>query len=250
MDEEKLNQEIEKLRESFNAQKINRIARYSNATSLVILVVLFALFTYGAIRFNSLIKDIEILEGKKQVETLKYASLQFENSTLEKKKSQLEKELMITYGLSIDSILSLSTTKVLEISLLANDAIKGMLKYYKPNDKVAIYYYNKTIDEKRVALELSALGYKFMQRPASEYMSKEGTDAIWFGAGISIDDIKIIALALIRAGVPIKGIRPFKSSSANPGFKRNIIEVGASIDLKEKPLLTVEQIKNAKEFIR
>lgn len=81
-------------------------------------------------------------------------------------------------------------------------------------------------------------------------MDMKQTNAIWFGANVPIEDIKIVALSLLRAGIPIKGIRPFRTSASNPGFKMNIIEVGASVDLENKDLLTVDQVKNATEFIR
>jgi hypothetical protein len=208
------------------------------------------LFTYGAIRLSNLYKEIETIEAKKQVEQLKFEALQFENKSLEKKKVQLEAELMTTYGLSIDSITSLSTSEVLEISVSANDAIKNLVKTYSPNKNVTIRYYKKTIDEKRVALELEALGYNFKERPPSKYMSMKETIAIWFGAGVPVEDTKIVALSLIRAGIPIKGIRPYRSSISNPNYKRNIIEVGASVDLEKKPVLTVDYVRNAKEFYR
>lgn len=250
MNEQKINKEIEQLRYEINIKKIDRISRVSKFVSLLIIPILFVLFTYGAIRLNKLYKEIETIEAKKQVEQLKLKSIKFENQSLEIKKVQLETELMATYGLSIDSITSLSTSKVLEISISANDEIKNIVNTYSPNKNVTIRYYNKTIDEKRIVIELEALGYNFQNRSPSGYMSKKETNAIWFGAGVPIEDTKIVALSLIRAGISIKGIRPFRNSTSNPNYKRNVIEVGASVDLVDKPILTVDYVGKTKGFNR
>ena len=250
MDEEALNQEIEQLRADLNLHKIDRISKYSRIGGLSILVILFAFFVYGSVRLNTLYKDVELIESKKQAETLKYNTLLFENNALETKKQQLEKELMTTYGLTVDNIKSISGNQVLEKSISANDAIKTLLQQFTPGQNVTVRYYSKTIDEKRVVIELQALGYNFEEKSAAEYMSKRGTNAMWFGSGVGINDVKIAALALIRAGVPIKGIRPFKNNAANPAYKKNIIEVGASVDLDQKPPLTVQDVLSAKAFTR
>lgn len=250
MDEEALNKEVEQLRADLNLHKIDRVSKISRIGGLSILVILFFFFVYGSLRLNSLYKDIDAIESKKQAESIKYNTLVFENQALETKKQQLEKELMNTYGLSVDSIRSLSASQVLEKSVMANDAMKTLLKNFTPGENVTVRYYSKTIDEKRVVVELQALGYRFEEKPPAEYMSKRGTNAIWFGTGVKLNDVKVVALALIRAGVPIKGIRPYRNSAASPGYKNNIIEVGASADLQNKPLLSVKDVAMAPRFER
>lgn len=257
MDEHKVTKEYDLLRKEVDIEKIDQVARFSRIISLLIIPVLFILFTYGAIRLNNLYKELNSLEILKQAEQLKIEALKFENSTLEKKKSELEKkkvqlesELMSTYGLSIDSLTSLSSSQILDKSISSNDAIKDLIKTHTPNHDVTIRYYKKTIDEKRIVLELEALGYEFQEKSPSGYMSKRETNAIWFGANVSLNDVKIVALALLRAGIPLKGIRPFRSSVSNPDYKKNIVEVGASADLDIKGVLSVESIKDAKEFNR
>jgi hypothetical protein len=247
---EKEKKQIDYLDNDINIKKINQISKTSNFFSLGILIILFILLTYGIIRFNYLLKEINQLEDTKRSEIIKLEAIKFENKTLEQKKRQLEQELMNTYGLSMDSIKSLSSDKILDRSIAANEAIKLILKNYSPNNNVIISYYNKTIDEKRVAIELSALGYKFAQKQASNHMESKGTNAIWFGSDVPLGDIKIVALALIRAGIPIRGIRPFRNNLTNPSYKNYTIEVGASVDLESKSPLNVKQILSAKVFER
>lgn len=242
--------EIDKIKNDVNYQKFYNLSKFSRYASLFITFTLFSVFIYGTLRLNSLYKELSELERLKNAETIKIQSLQFDNRSLETKKEELEKELMTTYGLSIDSIKHLSTTTILEKSLNANKAIKSLLSNFIPNNDITVYYYNKTIDEKRVAVELEALGYTFKVKPASKYMSRKETNAIWFGKGVNINDVKIVALALVRAGIPIKGIRPYEKSILDSNYKKYSIEVGASVDLEIKPLLTVEQIQSSSQFIR
>ena len=145
MEEHKINKEIEKLKNDINIQKINRIARVSNIASIIIIPILFSLFILGVVRLDKLYQEIEDLENKKDSIQIVQNTLQFENSVLEKKKIQLETELMTTYGLTIDSITSLSTNEILEKSLLANNAIKSIVNEYQPNRNIVICYYNKTM---------------------------------------------------------------------------------------------------------
>ena len=250
MDNQKLDKEIEKLRGDIDMARIDRVAKSSRIISIIVLPVVFALFIYGSVRLNTLYKEIRAQEAIKQKNKVENDALQFEIAALEEKKMKLESELMNQYGLSVDSIRTLSSDEILEHAILANDAIKNLVKGYSPGRNVEVQYYNKTIDEKRLVLELEALGYKFLSRPPSQYMSKKQTNALWFGSEVPLKDVKIVALAMIRAGVPLRGIRPYRSSSSNPAYKSNIIEVGASVDLEQKPLLTGDEVKNATDFKR
>lgn len=250
MDEQKIDRELEQLRNDIDMAKIDRIARGSRIASIIILPLIFGLFIYGSVRLNKLYREIKAQEVLKQRSALEYKALQFDVLALETKKKKLESELMNQYGLSIDSIQNLSTDEILAHALLANQAIKKMVSGYTPDRSVVVQYYNKTIDEKRLALELDALGYDFKSKPPSQYMSKKQTNALWFGAGVPLKDVKIVALAMVRAGVPLRGIRPYRNSLTNPEYKRKIIEVGASVDLEGRPLVTVEEINNAQNFER
>lgn len=250
MNEEKVNKEFERMQGELSARKMDKIARTSKLISLILIPVLFFLFVYGSLRLNKLYQEFESVQSQKQAEEIRLQNLVFENRALEEKKVQLEKELMSTYGLSVDNIRSISTNEVLEKSLSANEALKKIVSRYSPASNTVIRYYQRTIDEKRVALELQALGYRFDEKPAAEYMSRRETNAIWYGADVPLEDIKIVSLALLRAGVPIKGIRPYRRSLTDQSYKRNMIEVGASVDLEEKEVLSVNEVEKAETFGR
>ncbi|MGB7947259.1 MAG: hypothetical protein WCH75_06225, partial [Candidatus Binatia bacterium] len=75
------------------------------------------------------------------------------------------------------------------------------------------------------------------------------TNAIWFGSPVDIEDVKLVALTLIRAGVQIRAIRPIQDYLVN---KKDLplIQVGADSSVVNDPPLTVEQIRAASRFTR
>ena len=66
------------------------------------------------------------------------------------------------------------------------------------------------------------------------------TNSIWFGEKVNIDDIKVVAYTLIRAGIQIQAIEYFKQPS---GSKASLIQVGASRFVVNDPIFTVEMIR-------
>lgn len=78
---------------------------------------------------------------------------------------------------------------------------------------------------------------------------KGATNAIWFGNDVPISDVKLVALTLVRAGVDLKTIRPFRNS--HPVADRNLlIQVGTDEEFAGKPSMTIGEITSAKEFTR
>ncbi|SDC68564.1 hypothetical protein [Williamwhitmania taraxaci] len=243
MKEEIVNSEIERLKAEINFHKIEKTARWSQRIGIVTLSVLFILFAAGTLRLSYLMKEVGDLEAKRK-------ALKIENQTLEKKNLQLKTALVPYFGLSTDSIKNIAVSPVFEKSLSANAALKTLARHSSPTKKTIVTYYTKTIDEQRVVQELKNLGFKFQERPPSTRMSKKETNALWYGSQVPLDDAKMVALTLLRAGIHIKSIRPFRSNSLNPAFKKNIIEVGASTDLEQLPDLSVERVDKAESFER
>jgi hypothetical protein len=62
-----------------------------------------------------------------------------------------------------------------------------------------------------------------------------------------VEDVKLVALTLIRAGVQIRAIRPSQLPA-----KRDLplIQVGADVSVVNDPVLTVEAIQRATRFTR
>ena len=189
-------------------------------------------------------KKYDALKLKSQTEEARY-------NDLHAKKQKLELELMNTYGLPIESILKSSGKDIiLNKSIAANDVIKKLSDKYTPDRNILIRYYYKTVDDEKIVLSLKSLGYSFEQKQPNERMTSQKTNSIWFGSNVSIKDCKIVALALMRAGIEIKAIRGFKNNTINPSFKANIIEIGGDRNLENKTPLTVSQVENATQFLR
>ncbi len=111
--------------------------------------------------------------------------------------------------------------------------------------EITIQYFPKDVDRDIVEAALRELGFRLFVGVTQ--VENVPTNAIWFGANVKIDDVKLVAYTLIRAGVEIKIIRLFRNPMGN---RAHLIQVGADTAYKDKPALTVADIKNEQEFPR
>ncbi len=194
----------------------------------------------------------ELSKVKEQLSVVNQQVEQKENEfkSLITKKQELEGELMSTFGLPIDSIMQLSNKDIIiNNSIKAHKQIQKLSKSHIPNSNITVRYYVKSIDDEKLLFSLHELGYRYEKRPASSLMENYVSDCIWYGKNVNIEDVKIVALALIRAGIQIRSIRPFENP--NPNYKANIIDIGASIDVPDDaPALSINQVLTAKQFNR
>lgn len=112
----------------------------------------------------------------------------------------------------------------------------------KPN-VVTVKYYPKNVDSAVIQDSLSKLGLKFETEQSPN--QNIPTNSIRFGSNVTLEDVKLVAYTLIRAGVELKAIRPFAKPD-DP--KSSLIQVGADKSLNTRPPLTVEQIRQAPKF--
>lgn len=258
MDNNKIDEEYEYLKGSLNLEKIEKVARTSRLLSILFIPFLFFLFVYGGYKLNSLRHELGELESLKQQSISEREQIKAEIAELEKEKNRLAKEKAIAetdlikamgYSPTFNEKAQNEAAKATAIA--ANMAIKQMTKSNWNSQKdIEVYYYNKTIDEKKIVVGLEALGYQFRTAPPTRYMAKKQTNAIWFGSDVPLEDVKVVALALMRAGIQIKAIRPYRSSDTNPTYKSNRIEIGASVDVENRPPLTVDEVVAATGFQR
>ena len=108
--------------------------------------------------------------------------------------------------------------------------------------KPVIQYFAKSTDNDAVSRALRNGGFEFVKVPGQR---AESTNCIWIGDAVSLADIKSVATALVRGGVPLRVIRRFRESS---GPKANLIEIGADRALVNAPVLTADQIQNMSEL--
>ena len=138
-----------------------------------------------------------------------------------------------------------------ENAVNADTAIKRLLTKMTPADAerrraVTLEIWAKDIDQDRVRVALTSLGFSTQVRRAK--LPGDPTNAVWFGSHTDINDVKLVALALMRAGIAVRTIRPIPEwiSSKN----QPLIQAGAARDASAWPPMTAEQVLTAKEFLR
>lgn len=107
-------------------------------------------------------------------------------------------------------------------------------------EDVVIRYYRHDQDEDKV-YSLKELGYYIHEKEAIETTGL-GSNVMYYGDDVKLEDIQIVAYSLLSKGLPIKSIEPTRFS-----WKSNAIEIGTNPDLLEAPNLTNEDVRQFKK---
>ncbi|MBI2839429.1 MAG: hypothetical protein HYX75_14030 [Acidobacteria bacterium] len=114
---------------------------------------------------------------------------------------------------------------------------------------VVVRYYPKEferdVNEAIVLPALSDHGFR-LERGVSR-VQEVPTNAVWCGRQVHPDDVRLVALTLVAAGLEIKAIREFSDPT---GPKKHVIEIGADASLSSATGLTIEEIRDAEGFQR
>lgn len=111
------------------------------------------------------------------------------------------------------------------------------ITYYPKRDEAAV----------RNALESLGLGPENLKPgPSNPDLKDYPTNAIWFDSSVNFQDVKLVAESLLKAKIPIQVIEPFRDASNKP----LVIEVAVKAKARDRPVFTVDQVRNAKEFRR
>jgi Novel STAND NTPase 1 len=103
--------------------------------------------------------------------------------------------------------------------------------------RAQIMYYTRDRDNSKLVSELEQLGFQFTVQPSRR--SSRASNCVWYGSSVKPEEVKVVALALLRAGVGLQGIKPFE----NPAGKEWIIEIGNSQQVAANPPLAVEDVE-------
>jgi hypothetical protein len=101
--------------------------------------------------------------------------------------------------------------------------------------RVTVEYFAKPSDSERLKTVLNSLGFRIK---TTEAINPNPTNVVWYGSEVTANDVKIVALAMIRAGVTLQGIQPFQKSTTKP----LMIQVGHEPRIEDLPPLTTEAI--------
>jgi hypothetical protein len=194
---------------------------------------------------------------KEQESTAKELRSQADINSLKEENKKLHKDIIDTpqktvdllrYGYTKSSAQRASSEQVSQ-SKEANiklDTIQESGTNRKINrSTITVEYFPKDIDSVIVKSTLETLGFNSKIGKAKNSLS---TNAIWFGSNVNIEDVKLVAYTLIRAGIQIKTIRPFNDNSSN--IHASLIQVGADVNYENKSPLSVDKIRKTSEFRR
>jgi hypothetical protein len=110
---------------------------------------------------------------------------------------------------------------------------------------VTIRYYRGEFDDERVKQALENLGFTVQQEIVPSTRRGTQTNAVWYGTDVPPEDVQVVALALIRAGVALQLVKPFVDQPR----KRSQIEIGNK-ELASNALLTVQDIDRLSVEVR
>jgi hypothetical protein len=109
---------------------------------------------------------------------------------------------------------------------------------------VRVVYYPKDADQGVVDKVLNKLELPYDKGVGSNNLP---TNIIWFGDQVSIEDVRTVADALLKAGVQLRAIRRFHVGN---DWRAKVIEVGASPQHASGPTLTILAVDSASNFPR
>ena len=112
----------------------------------------------------------------------------------------------------------------------------------KVAEKLTVEYFPKDFDGAVVKQALQEGGFEFKPGKPKNNLP---TNSMWVGDSVSVDNIKFVALTLVRAGVQLRSIRRFRDGSKQKAYR---IEIGADPAMADAPVLTVEQIQSLTEL--
>ncbi len=129
---------------------------------------------------------------------------------------------------------------------LQNTYLKPLLSELPPDGlrkDIFIRYYRHNKDGIGV-YKLEEMGYYMHQKPATETAGL-GSNVIYYGDDVPLEDIQIVALTLLKEGIPLKSIQHTKFE-----WKSSAIEIGTDTALIEEPNMTLANIKEFdKEYL-
>ena len=208
---------------------------------IIIAAIAFAVFT--------------VYRAETQVAILKTqkANLNAEIADLSKKRDQARAEWSVlsqaianANGIAQDKRV---TTKELVQSVKATSLVQAApAGATRRNITVTIYAksFEQDVNQSVLLPKLQNLGFVVHMAPGRNALARIPTNAIWFGRQVAQEDVRLLALSLMSAGIAIRTIRPFD----DPGRKANVIEVGADIHYANAPPLKLDYVRDATVFSR
>jgi hypothetical protein len=138
--------------------------------------------------------------------------------------------------------------KLYENALQADEAIRRLLA--SPTSDAArrshtvLQIFEKDIDQSKVQNALQTLGFKVTV--LTSQLSGFPTNAVFFGTGAHLDDVKLVALALMRSGITVQWINRIEDNIA--ASRQAVIQAGAAAEARNATPYTAADVSDAKAF--
>ena len=201
--------------------RAKRTSFRASIASLFVLLVIVSAVLYSEVQLRSLQSKKADVTAQINLLKVQHTQLLAQNEQLNVQRDELQRKLDILQG-------------KYDVAHLAVSAAS------KRRDTKVVYY-PKDTDGKRVEAALKDLGFQVVEGHGNAELGKKETNAIFFGPRVKLEDLKLVAVALVKGGVTIQVIRP-----SHIAANADVIQVANSQHLGSNPPFTIETIESAK----
>lgn len=239
------------------AQQSQSRARITAAGALAILIAL----AYASMALIAAQRETHALEESLSALKDQMAVLQVRDDTVQKESAATQQvlaeksqaiaklERLATESLGFLTIESKSR-ETLSRSLAARDQIEQLAgDGAKRRQAVTVQYYPADFDRhfnKNLILpRLDRYGFK-LEKVGSR-VAQTPMNAVWCGAGVNPDDVRLAVFTLMASGVEVKAVRQYRDQHP---LNNQVVLIGVDPDLNDEPALSVEEIIALGDFRR
>jgi hypothetical protein len=150
---------------------------------------------------------------------------------LSEETEKLNKEKLTTVALALEDRRAASSQEIVR-RFEAQTRLAEIAEVTPPqHSKVIVEYFAKPSDSQKLADVLNKHGFAVKQKPL---LNPNPTNCIWYGSEVTENDIKIVALALIQAGVSLQAIQPISRPFT--------MQIGHNPKIEDLPPITADAI--------
>lgn len=205
-----------------------------------------ALFALGLLYFtinkiNEAEKKLATVNEEIKISEKYIDSLNQANATLHKRYEKLN-ELFRVYDWQPSSLKDVDSLGVVEAIKANTEILRILDSDEKMNYNIAVRYYVKRLDRDKVKTAFRRTGYRDILFDNDSWRSKTPSNRISFDKDVKLNDVKLIALSLLREGVQIKKISLYPKRVLRKRTKANSIEIFGDEELLNEAFLTFEDI--------
>jgi hypothetical protein len=226
--------------------KLARSSRRAGLVSVLGLVFLLGSIAYGYVHLRTVQAQIDT---KRAELTALEGQLAKADAALKEKQQVLEKITPAALqGLGYKDPYAMVPAAAVSESIDAKRAAERLADPAQRDGRrtITVQYYEKKLDDevnmRTVLTALEDAGFTLQRKQAQ--LPGVPTNAIFFGPGARNQDIQLVALTLIGAGIKIRTIEPLLPHVSRP----RLIQIGADLRKRDVPPLSVEQILRTTSF--